>query len=430
MRQNHRRQAFLLAFLVGLAAASSPMEKLLAEPLILLEEAKTVEIADAEKTDEKAKTESESEFTDTHEQSAVIKVGGEDAAPNSLHTFCLNSKGELLAGIGAGPGEIQFYSPQGELLRSWPVPVKPEAINLNEAGELLIAGDGELLKLNDAGEIILRVEAPHAAAAKSGSEKMREQIVTQLKSRTAAYANMVNVYQKQIDTISEKDEEDQTAAETTRLAALKRAQESMKKYIAEHPPREPTEEEIEAQIKAMASTKIKASSISASGEDIFIATRGTTGYGFSVWRTNAKFEEGEEIITQLRGCCGQMDVQACETGIYVAENSRHRVSRYDRNGEPLKHFGERTRTGVTGFGSCCNPMNLCFGAGGEVYTAESNLGRIKRYSPTGELLDLIGSVKLVPGCKKVSIAVSDDGKYVYMLDITRNHIVVMTRVAS
>jgi len=33
----------------------------------------------------------------------------------------------------------------------------------------------------------------------------------------------------------------------------------------------------------------------------------------------------------------------------------------------------------------------------------------------------------VPGCKKVSIAVSPQGDQVYMLDITRGHIVVMTR---
>lgn len=37
---------------------------------------------------------------------------------------------------------------------------------------------------------------------------------------------------------------------------------------------------------------------------------------------------------------------------------------------------------------------------------------------------------LVPGCKNVSIAVSHDGDHVYMLDITRNHIVVMARKST
>ena len=55
------------------------------------------------------------------------------------------------------------------------------------------------------------------------------------------------------------------------------------------------------------------------------------------------------------------------------------------------------------------------------------MGRIKRYSVDGELLDLVGKVELVPGCKKVSIAVGPSGDRVYMLDITRNHIVMMER---
>jgi hypothetical protein len=40
-------------------------------------------------------------------------------------------------------------------------------------------------------------------------------------------------------------------------------------------------------------------------------------------------------------------------------------------------------------------------------------------------------VDLVPGCKNVSIAVSPDADKVYMLDLTRNHIVMMkTRPAG
>ena len=72
-------------------------------------------------------------------------------------------------------------------------------------------------------------------------------------------------------------------------------------------------------------------------------------------------------------------------------------------------------------------MNVAFGPDGVVYTAEDNTGRIKRYSPDGKLLGLVGSVELVPGCKNCSIAVSSDGSRVYMLDITRGHIVRMER---
>jgi sugar lactone lactonase YvrE len=142
---------------------------------------------------------------------------------------------------------------------------------------------------------------------------------------------------------------------------------------------------------------------------------------------NHEFQNAEVIISGLSGCCGQMDVQASSTGLYVAENSRHRVVRYEANGKLVSTWGKGDRTGVDGFSSCCNPMNVCFGKNGDVFTAESNTGRIKRFTADGKFVDYVGDIKLVPGCKNVSIAVSPDGDRVYMLDITRNHIVLMER---
>ena len=117
-------------------------------------------------------------------------------------------------------------------------------------------------------------------------------------------------------------------------------------------------------------------------------------------------------------------------GCFVAENSRHRVCHYDRDGELISTFVKGDRTSFAGFAGCCNPMNLCFGPGGELYASESNIGRIKRFTPAGELLGLVGRVNLVPGCKNVAIEANSDGSRVYMLDITRNHIVMMCRKAE
>jgi len=114
----------------------------------------------------------------------------------------------------------------------------------------------------------------------------------------------------------------------------------------------------------------------------------------------------------------------------VAENSRHRVVHYDVDGKELRTWGKGDRKGLEGFTSCCNPMNVCFNKNGEVFTAESSSGRIKRFSPKGEFVDHVGDVKLVPGCKNVSIAVSPLDERIYMLDITRNHIVLMERKAN
>ena len=187
-----------------------------------------------------------------------------------------------------------------------------------------------------------------------------------------------------------------------------------------------TEEEIQQQVERMVQSKMGMASISATESDVFVACRAAVGYGFEVWRTSRDFENGTRIVGELSGCCGQMDVQSSADGVFVAENARARVCRYDRDGKLICQWGEREREGAVGFGSCCNPMNVAFGPQEQVYTAEATLGRIKRFSATGEFLGLVGSVDIVPGCKNVAIAVSQDGSRVYMLDITRSHIVVMS----
>jgi sugar lactone lactonase YvrE len=179
-------------------------------------------------------------------------------------------------------------------------------------------------------------------------------------------------------------------------------------------------------IDQLVAAQARIASISASTQDVFFACSSSTGTGFDVWRTDLDFEKGRKIGESLRGCCGQMDVQANDNGVYVAENTKHRVSCYTREGQSLLEFGSRARDSAAGFEGCCNPMNVAFGPGGSVYTAEAGSGRVKRFAADGTFMELVGAVELVPGCKKVSIAVSPEGDRVYMLDITRGHIVVMS----
>jgi sugar lactone lactonase YvrE len=125
-----------------------------------------------------------------------------------------------------------------------------------------------------------------------------------------------------------------------------------------------------------------------------------------------------------------MDIQSKDGKLYAAENGRFRVARYDREGTVEATWGERARDGVEGFGSCCNPMNVRFGADGNLYTSEASVGRIKRYTPDGKFLGVVGTARIVPGCKHVAIGMDPKGKRFYMLDITRNQIVVMERKAE
>ena len=223
--------------------------------------------------------------------------------------------------------------------------------------------------------------------------------------------------------------EDKTEYEAI-LEQLISQRDSYQQMVENQGDEELTEEQIEEKIKQSLLYKMKVASISEADGEVFLATGAQQGYGFSVWRTNRHFDSAELIVKQLSGCCGQMDVQACCDGIFVAENSRHKVRRFDRTGDEVCSWGSGNREGLRGFGGCCNPMNVAFGPDQTVYTAESETGRIKRFTNEGELIELVGKADLVPGCKKVSIAVGPNGDRVYMLDITRNHIVMLERPAD
>lgn len=125
-----------------------------------------------------------------------------------------------------------------------------------------------------------------------------------------------------------------------------------------------------------------------------------------------------------------MDIQCCDGELYVAENSRHCVRRFDREGAEIVSFGQSDRTGVNGFEGCCNPMNLRPCGNGEILTAESGVGLIKRYSAEGEYLGLLADVDLVGGCKHVAIATTPDQSRLFMLDVTRSTICVLDQVTS
>ena len=84
----------------------------------------------------------------------------------------------------------------------------------------------------------------------------------------------------------------------------------------------------------------------------------------------------------------------------MAENSRHRVVRYDRDGKSSAAFGKRDRDGVgAGFGGCCNPMNLCFDSAGDLLVAESD-GKVKHFTPAGKYVGLVGVARRQTGLQE------------------------------
>ena len=182
----------------------------------------------------------------------------------------------------------------------------------------------------------------------------------------------------------------------------------------------------------------KPSGITATKRDVFlcVGTSGSLRSRSSIVRFDRELNEPNIIAEDLRGCCQRLDIVTKDGALYVAENARYRVLKCDREGKILSKWGSRDRKNIEGFGSCCNPMNLCFGPKGELYTAESGLGRIKRYTPDGKFLGLVGYVDVdrfnratrqARLCSNIAIALNKDASRIYVLDFKNNFIRVMEK---
>lgn len=391
--------------------------------------------------------------TPTHRQTGLLKIDGGDLPKTKINCFATTAEGYLLAGCGTTKenGEVRVFDNDGNYVETWSSPVMVEAIGVRKSdGVVFLAGNGQLVKLDPSGSLMTQEQSPHAAVSKEQAEKIREEVVNRNQQMITTYERQIEVYQEQIDrteklitemkTKLEELAEDAAAEDREQIESkLKTAEQRARQFanardawkdrVVALAKAEPSEEQIQQQIEAQVARKLAVASVSAVGETVYVACSSTVGYGYSVWKISDDLKQGEEIVTDLRGCCGQMDVQASDAGIFVAENSRHRVACFDADGKETASWGS-SGEGPDAFSSCCNPMNVAFGTDGTVYTAESNTGRIKRYGTDGKLQQVIGSVDLVPGCKKVSIGVGASESRVYMLDITRNHVIVMEQIPS
>jgi sugar lactone lactonase YvrE len=81
-------------------------------------------------------------------------------------------------------------------------------------------------------------------------------------------------------------------------------------------------------------------------------------------------------------------------------------------------------------------MNLWLDAHGALYTAESGLGRVKRYTTDGKFLGLVGYVgvdrfqsasQLAASCSNLAIAVTPNGDRIYLVDFKNNRIRVLQK---
>lgn len=183
---------------------------------------------------------------------------------------------------------------------------------------------------------------------------------------------------------------------------------------------------------------LRVSGIAISDQDVFVAIGSgwSTGSKSKLFRFNRDFEQPVLLAEGLRGCCQRCDIEVKDSVLYLAENGAHRVVKMDRTGQVIAKWGQRHRTNIEGFGSCCNPMNIAFDASGTLYTAESGLGRVKRYTVDGEYLGLVGYTglerftrgsNLAASCSNMALVPSPDGREVYVADIKKQRIRVLRK---
>jgi len=293
----------------------------------------------------------------------LIQIG-DSKKPGTLKNFCLNAEGNILACFGAG---IRVYSPKGELLKTLPLEIKPGAICVAKDGSIFVAGDGQLLKLDATGKVLASAASPVAKVP---------------------------------------------------VAITKEIEEMLKQSGR------PIKEEKERMMTSLEQRRKDATGLAVTTEDVFMAVPTPNEFTYQVYRFDHALENPKLVVEKLRGCCGQMDVQAHDGTLWIPHNARHQVESRDREGKELSKFGKSGKVKANDFGGCCEPKCMRVLPNGDILASESGPPTcIKRFSASGKFIDVVAVVANAKGdCVRVTVEVSPDGKSYYLLDTTRDAI--------
>lgn len=317
----------------------------------------------------------------TYNEVSLIRVG-DGKEPGALKNFCLNGEGNILACYGPtdasksskskNPPGVRVYSPTGDLLATYPLEIKPGAICVAKDGSIYVAGDGKLLKLNATGKVIASAVSPVANDSVVIGEELKAMIKEMAEQSRQPY-------QGEFDRMQERLE--RRRADVTGLAVTE--------------------------------------------QDVYMAVGAPSDFSYRVYRFDSKLKNPKLVVEKLRGCCGQMDLQAHEGKLWIPHNARHCVESRDRDGKELAKFGKAGKVKPSDFGGCCEPKSLRILPNGDILAAESGPPTcIKRFSPSGKFIEVIAalSADTKGDCVRVTVEASADGKRYYMLDTTRDAI--------
>lgn len=368
----------------------------------------------------------------THKQVKRIEV------PSPLNNMCLDSKGRILA--CCGDKKIRVLSQDGELLETRSLTFVPEAIGVRSSdGAIFVGGQGQLVRLSAEGELQEKRAFPPApseadqeatvkALLKQAEEQIKQMESTSkgLKKQLAAVNKQLaetpiaDEQKKQIEAMSEEDlfgcvEGSTNSGEQTELCFIKGTSlgvqaRSLELYIKQFGDIDMKQLEQQARQQAAMQTGTGSfTGMAVADDDLFVICSGA-GYTFNAWRMNHDLLQPEQVLTGLRGCCGQMDCQTHDGNLWVAMNSQHKVLCYDRDGKELSGFGKTDAQAADGFGGCCEPKNLRFSKDGQyVYCASSGPPVcVKRFTLDGQFKDVVCFPVYQTGCVRVSVDVAGD----------------------
>jgi hypothetical protein len=344
-----------------------------------------------------------------------------------LKTFCLAYDGTILAGLSDQNDRhaLQFLSPDGDLKQQLDLQFSPQVISQAPDGTIFIAGPGKLAKVSTAGKLLDSADAPWLG----DPEEMKKEVIAQMEEQ---YQGIIENYQttlesleKRIKKIQSDLEEDPSERLEKRLAALEKQRKTQQTQIEAL--EKQLKESTTGNIEMLLSSRMRSTGIASNSKDLFVCTSGKN-YSYEVWRMDHDFKSPEKVVKSLSGCCGQCDIQCDEKNLVVAANTEFAVQFRTREGKRVSKFGQRG--GQEGFGSCCNPMNVKVLSNGDVLTAESSIGWIKRFNREGELEAVIGKAKIGGGCKHVPIGFNAELDRYYMLYEDRAEICVLDAISS
>ncbi len=382
------------------------------------------------------KSQEEAEKAASHKLLKEVKLVGKGG--NSLQTIGVDAAGRILALVAQPRGfsqsqknvtsEIHVLDSDGKAAGVWTVKFHANAVNAGPDGTVYVAGDGKIARFDKDGKMIGEVaDLPFIADMIKDSDKLKEKAEKQVKQQKDQFANMVKQYKDRVAKLEEKAKaakdkgEELSKADATQLKQNQQILDSYKeseKYYDSMT--------VQSVIDGILGRVKVVNSVSANDKDLYLVCGESEGYGFGLWRMDVDLKNAKKIKSGISGCCGQMDVQCCGDDILVAENTKHRFARYDRDGKELAAGGKRGKETDPGcFGGCCNPMNVK-ACGGDVLTAESE-GIIKKFGPTGEFKGIVGSVKISGGCKNVAVGSNADASRVYFCDQPGSRVLILAK---